>query len=206
MAGGKKMHEGWMQTTEGKRSPTTPETGNVNTFTPCALRDGTRVKYFGKDEVLSDHIGKRRASILGIAGVVSATYRRRCRRIELDALSGVRHSECRPPFAYRLRSPGNGPLSLGVELDTGVPPSGPITTDQERLQPIGCSKGIAEELSLSARRISTLISGRPEIMPTMDEGWDALGDAAGLAAVARCRDRCAPSCLWARLPVPVQQR
>jgi hypothetical protein len=34
------MHEGFMQTTEGKRSPTTPENRQRNTFTAYALRDG----------------------------------------------------------------------------------------------------------------------------------------------------------------------
>jgi hypothetical protein len=42
MAGGVRMHEGFMQNIEGRRSQTTAENRQRNSFTPRVLRDGKK--------------------------------------------------------------------------------------------------------------------------------------------------------------------
>src|ERR1700677_4990330 len=52
MAGGARMHEGWMQTTEGKRSLTTAENRQRNSFGPAPFGTGK-----GKDRQASGAVG-----------------------------------------------------------------------------------------------------------------------------------------------------
>jgi hypothetical protein len=119
-----------------------------------------------------------------------------------------------PPFgtaaAFRLQAAASkvtGLQACGVELHTGVSAFQPVSQrDQVHYGASAVSRTLPEQFSLPARRISTLLSGRPVKIPAMDGGRDAPGVAARLAAGERRRDRRSPSCRWTALQVPARRQ
>ena len=156
MAGVKRLHEGGRQTAEGKRSPTTPETGNETASDPAFFGDGQEAGKISASvsRAVMHKQGKGFRALFRVqrvrfqrhteqgAGASNSTRNRK---------SGIQSTDRFPPTGCGRQ---DGPLSLGVELDTGVPPFRPVS------QPIKCGHGrsvVQKELrsNLACRRVES---------------------------------------------------